>query len=737
MTEPIVPLDETVMSLYCHLPTVAKRDEPFWEKLTCETDYLAIKDYGQARLGMATSLLMALAAKHQPAAMHSVRVALGLSGWANHLGMDSKTAQVVEIAGAMHDLGKIGVCDAILQKRGKLTPEEYAVIDYHRHNAISILTPSLVSREIAETIYFGMAWFDGSKAEFSRKGQQLPIAARMLAIADAFDSMTAESCYREFRNKEEAIAELFAQGDIQFDLEMVRSFAAFIETHNVWTSGESAAAWLVNLKELGHDNTWNSSFGVKTAGQQVYDRAFDKVLLSSLDTGVAFLDTNNIVSLWNPAAENITGIPTLEIYNRRWPWAVMEPCDEYELPVDSGQCPVARCLTQQKPFCFKGSIERPNGTRCAVTINANPVFSKSRVLLGVALIISDTSSEKNLKQRVQQLAIAANTDPLTGVANRKEFDRVFQQILQEHAEAHSPLSIIFSDIDYFKRINDDYGHDAGDDALIGYASHLVRHGRLGDLVCRLGGEEFVILCPETDVNKATERAEQIRSSLQALPFQSLKNRCLTASFGVAELQIGDTADSLLRRADRALMKAKQDGRNRVVSLSGFQEMELNQLEQTTEAPESLFAWLFGRGSQVNVHLKKELVTTVPREIVVEKIKGYISDFNAVIQEATMESVSFDVDSEKVEMNRRNGDRPCTYRVRFNLGDPEDQRPGTGTTMQLTITALGKRNRRQVDVLEGLDAVYRSLRSYVVAREKGERSVGMLEPAANRPGEGRE
>ena len=58
-----------------------------------------------------------------------------------------------------------------------------------------------------------------------------------LAIADAFDSMTAESCYREFRNKEEAIAELFAQGDIQFDLEMVRSFAAFIETHNVWTSG--------------------------------------------------------------------------------------------------------------------------------------------------------------------------------------------------------------------------------------------------------------------------------------------------------------------------------------------------------------------------------------------------------------------------------------------------------------------------------------------------------------------
>lgn len=720
----------------CILPPLATRSEPRWLELTAEREILQIKDYAAARLGVASSLLLALAAKYRPAAMHSVRVAIGISGWANFLKLDACDAQVIEIAGALHDLGKIGVCDSILQKRGALTPEEYAIVDYHRHNVISILRPTLASREIAEAIYFGIAHYDGSKPEFTRKGNQLPLAARMLAIADAFDSMTAESSYRQYRTSEEAIAELFAQGDRQFDTELVRSFAKFLESNNVWTSSESVGVWLQGLKDLSNEGVWNANIGVKTAGQQAFDRAYDKVLLGMLSAGVVFLDTNFSVSLWNPAAEEITGIPAMEIYNRRWQWARFEPHDECDLPVDSGQCPVARCLVQQKPFTFKGSIERPNQSRCAITIQATPVFSKSRVLLGASVVIQDISSEKNLKQRVQQLAIAANTDPLTGVANRSEFDRVFRHVLDEHAAQHSPLSIIFTDIDFFKRINDDYGHDAGDEALIGFAAHLSRNGRLGDLVSRLGGEEFAILCPETDVNKATERAEQIRSSLQALPFKSLKNRCLTASFGVAERQSGDTMESLLRRADRALMKAKQEGRNRVVSLSGFQEIEVEQQQRETQGSSSLLGWLFGRSNEIQLQLRKELISTVPREIVVEKIKGYISDFNAKIDAASPSHVCFAVDASRIEHARRSNDRAGLFKVKLNIGNPDDHRTSTGTTILVTISPAGTRNRRQGEINEGMDAVYRSLRSYIVAKEKGERTVGILEPAATRPGEGR-
>lgn len=721
---------------HCVLPPLASRVEPEWRDLVGEREILQIKSYAETRLGVASSLLLALAAKYRPAAMHSVRVAIGLGSWANHLKLDPVQTQIVEIAGALHDLGKMGVCDSILQKRGALTPEEYALVDYNRHNVISILKPALASREVAEAIYFGIAHFDGSKSEFARKGQQLPMAARMLAIADAFDSMTAESCYRKFRTVEDAVAELFAQADRQFDMELVRSFAKFIETHNVWTSGESVGQWLQTLRELSNESLWSSNVGVKTAGQQAFDRAYDKVLLGMLNSGVSFMDTNYSISLWNPAAEEITGIPALEIYNRRWPWARFEAHDELDLPADSGQCPVARCLTQQKPITFKGSIERPNKTRCAVTITASPVFSKSRVLLGASIVIQDISSERNLKQRVQQLAIAANTDPLTGVANRSEFDRMFRQILDEHTAQRSPMCLIFCDIDFFKRINDDYGHDAGDEALIGFAAHLQRHGRLGDLVSRLGGEEFGILCPDTDINKATERAEQIRSSLQALPFKALKNRCLTSSFGVAELQSGDTVESMMRRADRALMKAKQEGRNRVVSLSGFQETELEQQTKDTQKIASMFSWLFGRSEEIKMQLRKELVSTVPRDIVVEKIKGYISDFGAKIDSASAEYVAFDLDSSRVEKGRRANDRSGIFRIKINVGSPDDHRPGSGTTIIVTIAPIGSRNRRQTDIADGMDIVYRSLRSYIVAKEKGERTVGMLEPAATRPGEGR-
>ena len=721
---------------FCVIPPLVDKSEPAWRDFVAEREVLQIKQYAESRLGVASSLLLALAAKYRPAAMHAVRVAIGLGSWANYLRLDPVQAQVVEIAGALHDLGKIGVCDSILQKRGVLTPEEYAIIDYNRHNVISILKPALASREIAEAIYFGIAHFDGSKPEFARKGQQLPTAARMLAIADAFDSMTAESCYRKYRTVESAIAELFAQGDRQFDLELVRSFAKFIESHNVWTSGESAGQWLQSLQELSNESQWSSNVGVKTAGQQAFDRAYDKVLLGMLSTGVTFIDTNFSISLWNPAAEEITGIPALEIYNRRWQWARFEAHDEFELPADSGSCPVARCLTQQKPVTFKGSIERPNKTRCAVSITASPVFSKSRVLLGTSVVIHDISSEKNLKQRVQQLAIAANTDPLTGVANRSEFDRMFRQVMDEHAAQHSPLSLIFCDIDFFKRINDDYGHDAGDEALIGFAAHLQRNGRLGDLVSRLGGEEFGILCPETDINKATERAEQIRSSLQALPFKSLKNRCLTSSFGVAELQSGDTVESMMRRADRALMKAKQEGRNRVVSLSGFQEIELEQQTKETPQNNSLFGWLFGRGQEIKMQLRKELISTVPRDIVIEKIKGYINDFSAKIESASTEHVTFDIDSARVEQARRSNDRAGVFRVKLQIGDP-DQRAVSGTSILVNIAPSGSRNRRQAEVAEAMDCVYRSLRSYIVAKEKGERTVGMLEPAATRPGDGRD
>lgn len=155
----------------------------------------------------------------------------------------------------------------------------------------------------------------------------------------------------------------------------------------------------------------------------------------------------------------------------------------------------------------------------------------------------------------------ATTDPLTGVLNRRAF---FERAADEcaRAETGEPLSAIMFDIDHFKRINDTYGHDAGDECIRGVTQEAsIKDAILG----RLGGEEFALLLPGKDTKAAAECAEALRLQLAARQFTTRSQvLTLTCSLGVSEWQAGDTIDSLLKRADSALYAAKTGGRNRVV-----------------------------------------------------------------------------------------------------------------------------------------------------------------------------
>src|SRR5688572_25780389 len=115
----------------------------------------------------------------------------------------------------------------------------------------------------------------------------------------------------------------------------------------------------------------------------------------------------------------------------------------------------------------------------------------------------DASSQVTLEQRVQSLHERATRDALTQVANRAEFDRLLQSSVESHLERRLPCSLIICDLDHFKRINDTFGHPAGDEVLVGFGALLRRHCRSGDLVARYGGEEFVMLCPDCDNATAT------------------------------------------------------------------------------------------------------------------------------------------------------------------------------------------------------------------------------------------
>jgi diguanylate cyclase (GGDEF)-like protein len=164
----------------------------------------------------------------------------------------------------------------------------------------------------------------------------------------------------------------------------------------------------------------------------------------------------------------------------------------------------------------------------------------------------------------QELIRHATTDFLTGLMNRRAFFDAGIAACRE-AGAGKPLSVILFDIDHFKQVNDQHGHDTGDRVLQGVAAEAMS-GRT--IAGRLGGEEFALLL-HGDLTDAVELADELRQSIGRLRFGPDRGIAITSSFGVAEWELGDTIDQLLRRADVALYEAKRTGRDRVMAADSF------------------------------------------------------------------------------------------------------------------------------------------------------------------------
>lgn len=166
---------------------------------------------------------------------------------------------------------------------------------------------------------------------------------------------------------------------------------------------------------------------------------------------------------------------------------------------------------------------------------------------------------------LRQLDQLAKQDPLTGVANRRHFNIELERALAHSQENGAPLSLILIDVDYFKRFNDHYGHQVGDMCLKEVAQALKRSVRTpSDLVARYGGEEFVLLLPNTDSEAATAVAQRLQDGLASLQLEHLASDVapwVTVSQGIASIVSGEGASQLLERADRALYRAKESGRN--------------------------------------------------------------------------------------------------------------------------------------------------------------------------------
>lgn len=183
----------------------------------------------------------------------------------------------------------------------------------------------------------------------------------------------------------------------------------------------------------------------------------------------------------------------------------------------------------------------------------------------------DDMTHAELTQANQRLLEMANTDALTGVGNRRWFEEQGRREIERAFRQQEPLCLLIFDVDHFKRINDTYGHDAGDQVLR-VLSAQVRGGLRGvDLLARFGGEEFIVMLPSTTLAEAAQVAERLRASLEQSPVDlgSGQSERMTVSVGICQLgsAAGDL-DGLLKEADVALYRAKRTGRNRVCVTGG-------------------------------------------------------------------------------------------------------------------------------------------------------------------------
>src|ERR1700677_3622163 len=238
-------------------------------------------------------------------------------------------------------------------------------------------------------------------------------------------------------------------------------------------------------------------------------------------------------------------------------------------------CSQARSLERTRQVPILAIADADNNARLlrGLEIGVNDYLlrpvDKNELLARARTQIRKRRYTDHLRDNVQNSIEMAITDALTGLHNRRYMESHLGTLVEQAAARGKPISILVLDIDFFKTINDTHGHSAGDDVLKEFSQRLKKAVRGIDLACRYGGEEFVVVMPDTDIGVATVVAERLRRRIASEPFpinHHSRTVQATISIGIAAMHsIEDSAADIVKRADQALYRPKRDGRNRVVA----------------------------------------------------------------------------------------------------------------------------------------------------------------------------
>lgn len=280
------------------------------------------------------------------------------------------------------------------------------------------------------------------------------------------------------------------------------------------------------------------------------------LITNSAHDAIVMVDDSGNLTYWNIAANTIFGYSHDEVMGKHFLALVVPPESLYREHLETNFKHLVETGSGYNAEAVELKIARKGGAECFVELFFSAVQIKGRWHgIGIARDITDR------KQVEENLKLQATTDALTGIANRRLFDSSIETEISRATRHQLPLALMIMDIDHFKQINDDFGHQAGDQVLVALTQLISEHIRADDFFVRWGGEEFVILSPGIDAENMRLLAEKLRTVIENHVFPGVDH--LTCSFGLAEFARGESIEHFIRRADAGLYRAKANGRNRV------------------------------------------------------------------------------------------------------------------------------------------------------------------------------
>ncbi len=287
-------------------------------------------------------------------------------------------------------------------------------------------------------------------------------------------------------------------------------------------------------------------------------------LLAHVRDGVYFTDLQRRITYWNEGAERITGYAAAEVLGRQCRDNILIHVDETGTCLCEGRCPLAAVIQDGTIRRSKVFLHHKQGHRVPVEIRVVPLTDADGRIVGAAEFFADNSMETAMQTRIKELEQLALLDPLTQLPNRHHIEPELTSRFHEMERMGLSFGILFMDIDHFKRFNDTYGHDVGDDILRTVSNTLKGFVRPFDLAGRWGGEEFLCIVRNVGRNQLLEIGNRLRMliSRSTITYEA-HDLGVSVSIGATMAVPFDTRETLIKRADHLMYQSKQRGRDRV------------------------------------------------------------------------------------------------------------------------------------------------------------------------------